>query len=95
MSILDKFAHALLQILGVCAGFVLDVLSFVEGGLRSLMHGAGVGPDVQTCILIFIVSTFLVGVSRLLKGVWRFSLGLTLILILAHTLGHLAHGGMG
>ena len=95
MSILDKVAHAVLQILGFCAGFVLDALGFAEAGLRSLMLSAGLGPDVQTCLLILIVSTFLMGVWRLLKGALRFVLGLILVLILAHTLGHLAHGGTG
>lgn len=94
MSILDNFAHALLQVLAVLAGFILDSLDFLEGGLKVLMHGTGIGPDVQTLLLIFILSMFLVGVLRLLRGAARFCLGLTLILILAHTIGHLAHGGM-
>lgn len=94
MSILDSFAHALLQVLGVFAAFILDCLDFLERGMKALMHGAGIGPDVQTLLVIFILSMFLVGVSRLLRGVLRFCLGLTLILILAHTLAHLAHGGM-
>jgi len=95
MSILDNFAHGLLTILAALAHFVLNVLVTVEGWLRALMKGVGLGIDVQTVVIIFILSMFLVGVLRLLGGRLRLTLALVLILILAHTLAGIANGPLG
>jgi hypothetical protein len=46
---------------------------------------------MQTLLLIFMLALFLLGVLRLLKGRLRMTLALLLILILAHTLEHIAH----
>jgi len=95
MSLLDNFAHGLLVILAAFAHFTLYLLVTVEGWLRALMKGVGLSIDVQTVIIIFIISMFLVGVLRLLGGRLRLTIALVLILILAHTLAGLANGPLG
>jgi hypothetical protein len=95
MSILDSFAHGVLVVLGALAHFTLNILVTVEGWLRALMRGAGLSLDVQTVIIIFILTMFLVGVLRLLGGRLRLGIALVLILILAHTLAGIANGPLG
>jgi hypothetical protein len=91
MSILDNVAHGLISVLATFARVMLEGLDFIEGGLRALMSGAGLGNEMQTLLLIFMLALFLLGVLRLLKGRLRMTLALLLILILAHTLEHIAH----
>ena len=95
MNVLDGFAHGLISVFGTFARIMLDILGFIEGGLRSLMKGAGLNSDVQTVILIFIIAMFLVGVLRLLRGRLRTLVALVLILVLAHTLEGIARGSLG
>jgi len=95
MRILDNFAHGLLVVLGAFSRFILGLLQAVEGGLRGLMHGAGLSLDVQTVVLIFILAMFLVGVLRLLGGRLRLAVALVLILILAHTIAGIGTGPLG
>ncbi len=95
MNLLDNFAHGLLVILAALSHFILTILITVEGWLRSLMKGAGLGIDVQTLVIIFILCMFLVGVMRLLGGRLRLTIALILILILAHTLAGIANGPLG
>jgi hypothetical protein len=95
MSLLDNFAHGLIVVLAAFSHFILNLLIVVEGWLRALMKGAGLSIDVQTLIIIFILSMFLVGVLRLLGGRLRLTIALILILILAHTLAGIANGPLG
>ena len=95
MNVLDSFAHGLIGMFGTFARVMLSILGFVEGGLRSLMKGAGLNSDMQTVILIFVVAMFLVGALRLLRGRIRTSVALLLILVLAHTLEGIARGSLG
>ncbi len=90
MTLLERIAHGLISVLASFARVVLGALDVVEGGLRSLMSGAGLSADVQTLLLFVLLVLFLFAVLRLMKGRLRLLLALTLILILAHTLGHLA-----
>ena len=92
MNLLDTFAHGLLNMLGIFARLVLKVLDGAEDGLRALLKDAGLSSDVQTAIFIFVVVTFLIGVTRLLRGRIRSSAAVFLILVLAHTLERIAHG---
>lgn len=95
MSILDRFAHGVLTVFGTFARLVLDLLDFLEGLLRTLLSGAGLSSDVQTVLLIIMIAIFLFGVLRLMKGRIRLTLAVTLILVLAHTMGRIAHGPLG
>jgi hypothetical protein len=95
MDLLDKFAHAVIIILGSFARVMLSVLDFIEDGMRTLMNGAGLRSEMQTVVLIFVITMFLVGVLRLLKGRIRTSVSLILVLVLAHTLERIAHGPLG
>jgi hypothetical protein len=95
MNILDNFAHGLLVVLSAFSRFIMGLLEMVEGWARELMHGAGLSLDVQTVLLIFVLSMFLVGVLRLLGGRLRLMIALVLILILAHTLASLGSGPLG
>jgi hypothetical protein len=95
MSILDNFAHGFIVVLAALSHFILNILIIVEGWLRALMKGAGLGVDLQTLVLLFILSMFLVGVLRLLGGRLRLTIALVLILILAHTLAGIANGPLG
>ena len=92
MSILDNVAHGLLTVLGTFARLVLGTVDFIEHTLRNLMSGAGLNSDMQTILLIFMLTIFLFGTLRLMKGRIRMTLALTIILVLAHTLGGIAHG---
>jgi hypothetical protein len=95
MNILDSFAHGLVVVLAAFSHSALGLLQMVEGWMRALMHGAGMSLDLQTVVLIFILTMFLVGVLRLLGGRVRLLLALVLILILAHTLAALSGGPLG
>ncbi len=95
MSILDNFAHGILVVLAAFARFTLAALAMVEGWFRALMKDAGVGIDVQTVLMIFILIMFLVGVMRLLGGRLRMTLAFVLILILAHTLAAIGSAPLG
>ena len=92
MSILDNIAHGLLVVLATFARLVLGTLDFIERILRNLMSGAGLNSDMQTILLIVLLTVFLFGTLRLMKGRIRTTLTLTIILVLAHTLGGIAHG---
>ena len=89
MSVLDNFAHGLIGVIAIFVRMVLAVLGAVEGGSRALLSGAGLSSDVQTLLLILLLTTFLFGVLRLLQGRIRLLAALTLFLVLAHTLGHI------
>ncbi len=89
MSVLDGFAHGLIGVLATFVRLVLAVLGAIEGGLRALMSGAGLSSDVQTLLLILLLAIFLFGVLRLLHGRLRLMAAVTLLLVLAHTLGHI------
>ena len=95
MNVLDGFAHGLVGVFGTFARIMLSILGFIEGTLRALMKGAGLNSDVQTVILIFIISMFLVATLRLARGRIRMSLALVFILVLAHTLETIARGSLG
>ncbi len=71
---------------------MLGTVDFIEHTLRNLMSGAGLNSDMQTILLIFMLTIFLFGTLRLMKGRIRMTLALTIILVLAHTLGGIAHG---
>jgi hypothetical protein len=95
MSLLDNFAHGVLVVLSAFVHFILNALDISERFFRGLMKGAGLSLDVQTVVLIIILSLILIGVMRLLGGRIRLVLGLVLILILAHTLAGLGNGPLG
>ena len=95
MNILDSFAHGLLLVLAAFSRSIMGALTWTEGMMRALMHGAGLSVDVQTVLMIFIVVMFLVGVLRLLGGRLRLTIALVLILILAHTLASLGSSPLG
>jgi hypothetical protein len=90
MSILDQFAHGLLGVIGLFAGLVLAGLTMIDGALRYLLSDVGLGSEVQTCAVIFIQVTILLGVLRLLRGRIRLLLAMILMLLLAYTLGRIA-----
>lgn len=92
MNILDRFAHGLLAVFGTFARAVLGALDFIESVLRFLLSGVGLSSDLQTVLLILMITTFLFGVLRLMKGRIRMTMALMLILVLAHTMGRIAHG---
>ena len=92
MNILDNAAHGLLLVLGTFARLVLGTVDLIEHTLRNLMSGAGLNSDMQTILLIFLLAVFLFGTLRLMKGRIRMTLALTIVLVLAHTLGGIAHG---
>ncbi len=94
MKLLDGFAHGLVGVFGTFAKITLSILGFIESALRSLMKNAGLNSDVQTVLLIFIISLFLVATLRLARGRVRMSLALLLILVLAHTLETIARGSL-
>ncbi len=95
MNVLDGFAHGLVGVCGTFARVMLSVLGFIEDTLRGLMKSAGLHNDVQTVLLIFIISMFLVATLRLARGRIRMVLALLLILVLAHTLETIARGSLG
>jgi hypothetical protein len=95
MNLLDNFAHGVLVVISAFVHFILTGLDLAEGFFRNQMRGAGLSLDVQTVIMIIILSLFLVGALRLLGGRIRLAIGLVLILILAHTLAGIANGPLG
>ncbi len=92
MTILDNIAHGVLAVLATFARLVLGTVDLIERTLRSLMSGAGLNSDMQTILLILVLAIFLFATLRLMKGRIRLTLAITLILVLAHTLGGIAHG---
>ena len=95
MNVVDNFSHEVLIVFGTFARLMLSILEGVEGALRAAMKGVGLSADAQTVLLLLIIITFLVGISRFLRGRIRTSMALLLILVLAHTLEHIAHGSLG
>ena len=89
MNVLDSFAHGLIGVLATFVRLALTVLGAIEGTLRALMAGAGLSRDVQTVLLILLLAIFLFTVLRLLHGRIRMAAALTLVLVLAHTLGQI------
>lgn len=83
--------HAILTFFGAIANFVLTAMDFVEVGLRLFMRNAGLSNELQTFMLIIIVSASLVGAQRLLKGTLRTAISLVLVLVLAHVMSVLAN----
>ena len=89
---MDSFSHALVMLLSAVARVMLDALDWIDDTARSLMRSGGLSADLSTVVLIFVLSMFLVGVLRLLKGRLRLSVALLLCLTLAHTLERLGYG---
>jgi hypothetical protein len=95
MNVVDNFSHEVLNVFATFARIMLSILEGVENALRVAMKGAGLSTDAQTLLLLLIIITFLVGISRFLRGRVRTVLALLLILVLAHSLEHIAHGSLG
>jgi len=91
MTLLDTGAHGILTVIASFARLLLDLIEIIEAGLRGLMSGAGLRSDMQSVLMVVLLVVFLFGVLRLLKGRLRLSAALILILVLAHTLEHIAH----
>jgi hypothetical protein len=89
---IDRFAHGLIGVLAAFARIVLDVLDTAESVLRGLMSNAGLTSDLQTLLLLLMLSVFLFGALRLLKGKLRTIVSFTIVLTMAHTLEHIARG---
>lgn len=94
MSILDHISHGLLSVIATFARLLLDTLDIIEGALRSLMKGVGLSSESQSLLLILLLCVFLLGALRLMKGRLRMTMSLLLILVLAHTLEHIARVGV-
>ena len=92
MGLLDRFAHSLVMLITTLASFILSVLEWFEHAARGSMTAAGLHGDLQTLVLIFVVATILIAVSRLLRGRLRSSLVIVLMLTLAHVVSSVAHG---
>ena len=91
MSKLNDAAHIVVLLMSTFARFILVGMDWGEGTLRAMMHGVGLGVDIQTVLVVFVICTFLLGVLRLLKGRLRMASALILFLFLAHTLERIAH----
>ena len=91
MSKLNDAAHIVVLLMSTFARFILVGMDWGEGRLRAMMHGVGLGVDIQTVLVVFVICTFLLGVLRLLKGRLRMASALILFLFLAHTLERIAH----
>ena len=92
MNIAHDVAHGLLQVLALFARLLLTGVQMVENGLRALMSTGGLSSELQTLLLIVLLSALLFACLRLLKGHLRQATAFTLVLTLAHTMEHLAAG---
>jgi hypothetical protein len=92
MTAINNFAHAVVTFLTFVSKWILASMDWAESSLRSSMHAGGVGVDLQTVLILFVICMFLWGALRLFKGRLRTSVALFLFLFLAHTLERLGHG---
>jgi hypothetical protein len=92
MGLLDRFAHSVVVLVSTFASAIINALQWGEGSARSTMSSAGLHGDLQTVVLIFVVGTVMLAVSRLLHGRLRTGLVLVLMLTLAHVCSTVAHG---
>jgi hypothetical protein len=92
MGLLDRFAHSVVVLVSTLASAIINALQWCEGSARTTMGSAGLHGDLQTVVLIFVVATVMVAVSRLLHGRLRSGLVLVLMLTLAHVCSTVAHG---
>jgi hypothetical protein len=82
------------MLISTFAGAVLSALVWIEEAARYTMSSAGLHGDLQTLVLVVVVATFLLGVSRLMSGRIRASLVVVLMLMLAHVCSSVAHGAI-
>ena len=83
------------MLISTFASSILGALTWCEQAIRGTMNEAGLhGGDLQTLILIFMVGSFLIAVSRLLRGRIRSALVVVLMLTLAHVVSSVAHGSI-
>ena len=94
MGLLDRFAHGVVMLISTFASFILGALVWCEHSARGTMTAAGLHGDLQTLVLIFVVASFLIAVSRLLRGRLRSGLVVVLMLTLAHVVSSVAHGSI-
>ncbi len=91
MEKVDQAINALLALFASAADAVLAGLAAVEQWLRTQLTGLGVGPQIQTVIMIAVAISLLLLVLRVFGGVIRVVLVIFLILLALHVVLPLAH----
>ncbi|MBV9736351.1 MAG: hypothetical protein JO209_10625 [Acidisphaera sp.] len=71
--------------------FVFAVLAAIEIWLRGVLTGLGVGPEVQTVLLVVVAVLLLLAAINLLGGVLRVLIVLFLILLGIHIVLPMLH----
>jgi hypothetical protein len=87
----EQAAHSLVLALSNVVRILMAGIEFGEGGLRTAMQDIGLSVDNQTLLLLFLLSSALVGTIRLVTGRIRIGIALVLILILVHILEKMGH----